>query len=141
MKGRTAMATTATETKTLIALTLPSSRYSAWMARYYVRATLKYHGLDGYAEDAEMVTSELVTNAVVHTDTEAIGLELAHLQDTAALAIVVTDSSPSPPVKRKAASAAERGRGLHVVEALSARWGWRPQGPGKAVYSILTKEA
>jgi anti-sigma regulatory factor (Ser/Thr protein kinase) len=134
------MATTATETTTLIALTLPSSRYSAWMARYYVRATLKYHGLDRYAEDATMVTSELVTNAVVHTDTVVIGLELAHLQDSAALAIVVTDSSPSPPVKRKVAGAAEGGRGLHVVEALSARWGWRPQGPGKAVYSILTRE-
>ena len=38
-------------------------------------------------------------------------------------------------------SDAERGRGLHIVEALSARWGWRPQGPGKAVFAILTREA
>ena len=35
---------------------------------------------------------------------------------------------------------AEHGRGLHVVEALSARWGWTPQDPGKAVFAIFTKE-
>ena len=34
----------------------------------------------------------------------------------------------------------EHGRGLHVVEALSARWGWTPYEPGKAVYAIFTKE-
>jgi anti-sigma regulatory factor (Ser/Thr protein kinase) len=135
------MAITATETKSLIAFTLPSTRYSAWMARYYVRATLKYHDLDGYAADAATVTSELVTNAIIHTDAVAIGLELAHLRDPGALAIVVTDPSPSPPVKRDVDSTAERGRGLRIVEALSARWGWRPQGPGKAVYAILAREA
>ena len=46
---------------------------------------------------------------------------------------------PVPPVKRSPAP--EHGRGLHVVEALSARWGWTPQDPGKAVFAILTREA
>ena len=123
-----------------MAITLPSTRYSAWMARYYVRAALKLHGLDGYAADAATVTSELVTNAIIHTNAEAIGLELGHLQD-GALAIVVTDPSPDPPVKREVSEVAEHGHGLHLVETLSVRWGWEPQYHGKAVYAILTREA
>jgi hypothetical protein len=57
------------------------------------------------------------------------------------LAIVVTDPSPLPPLKRDPGNDTEHGRGLHIVEALSARWGWQPRDPGKAVYAILTGEA
>ena len=63
------------------------------------------------------------------------------LDGPGAVAVVVTDPSPAPPVKRDPAADAEHGRGLHIVEALSARWGWRPQDPGKAVFAILTREA
>ena len=47
---------------------------------------------------------------------------------------------PAPPVKRDPAADVERGRGLLVVEALSARWGWPPHDPGKAVFAIFTRE-
>jgi hypothetical protein len=63
------------------------------------------------------------------------------LEGARALALVVTDPCPLPPVKHDPAKNAEHGRGLHIVEALSARWGWRQQDPGKAVYAILAKEA
>ena len=43
-----------------------------------------------------------------------------------------------PPVKGNPVGDAEHGRGLLVVEALSARWGWTPRNPGKAVFAILT---
>jgi anti-sigma regulatory factor (Ser/Thr protein kinase) len=135
------MATTATETTSLIAFTLPSTPYSVQMARFYVRAALSYHDLGGYAEDAEMVTSEIITNAVEHAGAQTIGLELTSLEGSRAVAIVVTDPSPLPPVKRDPAGDTERGRGLHIVAALSTRWGWRPQGTGKAVFAILTREA
>ena len=36
---------------------------------------------------------------------------------------------------------AVNGRGLHIVEALSVRWGWIPQDPGKAVFAVFTREA
>jgi hypothetical protein len=52
------MATTAAETTSLIAFTLPSTPYSVQMARFYIRAALSYHDLGDYAEDAEMVTSD-----------------------------------------------------------------------------------
>ena len=54
--------------------------------------------------------------------------------------VVVTDPCPLPPVKRHPAAGAEHGRGLLVVEALSARWGWTPRDPGKAVFVIFTRE-
>ena len=96
------MATTATETTTLIALTLPSSRYSAWMARYYVRATLsvpRARRLRRGRRDGHLRTRHQRGR---HTDAVAIGLELtAPARLAAALAIVVTDPSPAPPVKRE----------------------------------------
>jgi anti-sigma regulatory factor (Ser/Thr protein kinase) len=136
------MAITATETTSLIAFTLPSTPYSVQMARFYIRAALSYHNLGDYAEDAEMVASEIVTNAVKHTDAQTIGLELTSLEGSRAVAIVVTDPSPRPPVRRDLVveSESECGRGLDIVAALSARWGWRPHGAGKAVFAILTRK-
>jgi serine/threonine-protein kinase RsbW len=135
------MATTATETTSLIAFTLPSTPYSVQMARFYIRAALGYHDLGDYAEDAETVTSELVTNAIEHAGAPQFNLEVMHLADSGAVAVIVTDLSPQPPVKRDPGIDAERGRGLHIVDALSASWGWRTEERGKAVYAILAREA
>ena len=94
------------------------------MARFHVRAALGFHGLDDYAEDAGIITSKLVTNAVQHVrddGTETIGVTLAR--------------TSNPPAD------GEQGRGLRIVEALSAHWGWRPQDGGKAVFAVLAWEA
>jgi anti-sigma regulatory factor (Ser/Thr protein kinase) len=139
-RERKPMTATATKTTSLIAFTLPSTPYSVQMARFYVRAALSYHDLGDYAGDAEAVTSELVTNAITHAGTPSIGLELMRLEGSGALAVVVTDPSPHPPVMRDAQDSTEHGRGLRIVAALSARWGWTPQDTGKAVYAILTRE-
>lgn len=133
------MATTTKETTALAAFTLPGSPHSARMARFYLRAALAYHGLGGYADDAETVASELIANAVTHAPAPVVTLALTWLQVSGALGIVVTDPSPLPPVKRDLGKDTEHGRGLHIVEALSTRWGWQPRDPGKAVYAILTR--
>jgi anti-sigma regulatory factor (Ser/Thr protein kinase) len=135
------MAVAATETTSLIAFTLPSTPYSVQMARFYIRAALTYHELGDFAEDAEMVTSELVTNAVKHSGALKFGLEITHMADSGAIAVIVTDPSPHAPVERDPSQDNERGRGLSIVEALSASWGWRPQDSGKAVYAILARDA
>lgn len=135
------MAIAMMQTASLVAFTLPSTPYSVQMARFYVRAALSYHHLGDYAEDAQTIASELVTNAITHADASAVGLELTWVEGSGALVIVVTDPCPVPPVKRNPAGDAEHWRGLHLVEALSARWGWRPQDPGKAVFAILTRKA
>jgi anti-sigma regulatory factor (Ser/Thr protein kinase) len=134
------MATTGTETTSLIAIKLPSFRYAPWMARYYVRAALRDHDLGHYSADAATVTSELVTNAIIHTDADRIGLELTCLEGVTEVTIVVTDPCSLPPVMVPVGEDAEHGRGLRIVETLSARWGWTPQGRGKAVFAVLIKE-
>jgi anti-sigma regulatory factor (Ser/Thr protein kinase) len=99
------------------------------------------HDLGCYAEDAETVTSELVTNAIEHAGAPQFNLEVMHLAGSGAVAVIVTDLSPDPPVKRDPAANAEHGRGLHIVDALSASWGWRTEERGKAMYAILAREA
>jgi hypothetical protein len=63
------------------------------------------------------------------------------VHDPGAIAVVVKDSSPYPPVKRQIAADSERGRGLHIVEALSVHWGWSPEDGGKAVFAVLETPA
>ena len=61
------MARTAVEADPrLIAFALPGIPESVPVARLHVRAALGYHGLGEYADDAEIITSELVTNAIQH---------------------------------------------------------------------------
>jgi anti-sigma regulatory factor (Ser/Thr protein kinase) len=120
----------------LVAFTLPRNAFSVHMARFYARAAQKHYNLGGDAGDIEAVTSELVGNAVSHAGGFAVSLTLIHAGGL--LMVAVGDLSPDPPVKRPLDGAAADGRGLHIVEALSARWGWLPQEPGKVVYAAFT---
>jgi anti-sigma regulatory factor (Ser/Thr protein kinase) len=93
-------------------------------------------------QPAQTVTSELVSNALMHAGAQSFGLDLLRLaDDSGAVAVVVTDPCLLPPVQRAPAADAEHGRGLLVVEALSARWGWSPKDPGKTVFAILAAES
>jgi anti-sigma regulatory factor (Ser/Thr protein kinase) len=140
-RERTTMANIAAGTMSLITFTLPSTPYSVQIARFYIRAALTYHDLGDFTEVAEAVASELVTNAVKHAGAPKFGLEVMRLAGSGAVAVIVTDSSPRPPVKRDPSEDIEHGRGLNIVDALSASWGWRAEASGKAVYAILAKEA
>jgi anti-sigma regulatory factor (Ser/Thr protein kinase) len=140
------MASTAVETDPrLITFMLPSIPESVRMARFHVRAALGFHELDAYADDAEIITSELVTNAIQHVcgdGVETIGVTLARARNPEGVTVVVSDSSPTGPVMREMpADNSTQGRGLRIVEALSARWGWHPEGGGKAIFATLAREA
>jgi anti-sigma regulatory factor (Ser/Thr protein kinase) len=137
------MTIAATEIIPLAGFTLPGTPYSVRMARFYVRATLNHHGLAGFADDAETIAAELVSNAVTHAGAQWLSLALASLQDAETVMIVVNDSSPRPPVLRDPPPDEERGRGLRVVDALADRWGWlrQPDDAGKSVYALLSREA
>jgi anti-sigma regulatory factor (Ser/Thr protein kinase) len=137
------MISTAIETNPLIAFVLPRIPESAGVARCHVRVALAYHELGDYA-DAEVITSELVSNAVQHAgmdSTDTIAVTLTRVRNPDAVVLVVADSSPHPPVKRETMACGERGRGLQVVEALSAYWGWNPVDGGKEVFAVLVREA
>jgi anti-sigma regulatory factor (Ser/Thr protein kinase) len=123
----------------LITFTLPSTPYSVQLARFYVRAAMKHHGLEKFTDDAEIIISELVTNSIVHAGGSSVSAEVMYLRGYGAVSIIVSDCSPNPPVLRPVSSEAEHWRGLPLVRALSDRWGWAPQEAGKAVYAILSR--
>ena len=127
----------------LIAFILPSIPESVRIARLHVRTALSLHALADYAEDAEIITSELVANAVQHVrdgGAEMIGVTLARSSNPPTVTVVVSDSSSDGPVPRDPSAGSERGRGLQIVEALSAHWGWRQEEDGKAVFAVLARE-
>jgi anti-sigma regulatory factor (Ser/Thr protein kinase) len=133
------MTTAAAPLTSLITLTLPGTPDSARTARYRTRAALDCRELDGYADDAEAITDELSANAIRHAGAATFGLQVMHMEYVA-VAVIVTDPSPQLPVKLDPSGDSERGRGLLIVDALAAAWGWRLRTGGKAVYAILTKE-
>jgi anti-sigma regulatory factor (Ser/Thr protein kinase) len=128
----------------LIAFMLPGIPESVRVARFHVRAALGFHELGQYADDAAIITSELVTNAIQHAcgdGAEAIGVTLARIGDLEAVAVVVSDCSPQGPVMRRALTGSDSGRGLRIVASLSVHWGWHSELGGKAVFAILAREA
>ena len=139
------MARTATQASPrLTTFALPGIPASVPVARLQVRGTLGSHKLGEYADDAEIITSELVTNAVQHAcanGTQTIGVTLTQAGSPAAVTVAVSDCSPRGPVKRDTPTNGEQGRGLQIVEALSAHWGWRCGGSGKVVFAVLAREA
>jgi anti-sigma regulatory factor (Ser/Thr protein kinase) len=127
----------------LIAFAVPAIPESVPAARLRVRTALGFHGLDEYA-DAEIVTSELVTNAMQHAcgnGNETIRITLERTWNPATLTIVVSDSSPQGPIRRDPPAGSLQGRGLQIVEALAVRWGWHQHDGGKAVFAVLAAEA
>jgi anti-sigma regulatory factor (Ser/Thr protein kinase) len=138
------MPDTAIDVDVMISFVLLNDPEQVGITRCLVRAALEHRGLGDYAADAAVIASELVTNAIQHaagTDPDdTIGVTLMRVWEGEAVAVVVTDSSFVPPTKRKTTTGSERGRGLHVVEALSVHWDWNHQDGGKAVFAILAKE-
>jgi sulfatase maturation enzyme AslB (radical SAM superfamily) len=103
---------------------------AAGQARSHLRTTLAAWGLDEITTEAELVISELVTNAVQASSQApgrppSIGVSLA--VTPAVLTIEVLDRAPGTPVLLSAGGNDEGGRGLSIVEELTGgRWGSRP---------------
>ena len=128
----------------LLAFVLPGIPESVRVARYRVRAALGFHHLDLYASDAEIITSELVTNVIQHAcsdGADTVGVTLVRARNPEAVTVIVSDSSPERPAMRETPAGSERGRGLRIVEALSAHWGWYPEEGGKAIFATIAKGA
>jgi anti-sigma regulatory factor (Ser/Thr protein kinase) len=103
-------------------------------ARSFVAMTLRRWDLEALVVDAELMTSELVTNAVLHARTD-VTVSVAVADGTAEIG--VTDASPLPPAPRWAAASAEGGRGLRLVDRVAAEWGVAFLGTGKQVWCRL----
>jgi anti-sigma regulatory factor (Ser/Thr protein kinase) len=121
-------------------------------ARAHARAVLAGWGLADLTEACELVVSELATNAVqagigptgglLYVNGRMPVVRVCLFSDGLRLLIEVWDQAMGFPALRRAASDAEAGRGLHLVDALTGgRWGWQPgQGPARVVWAELTSE-
>lgn len=117
-------------------LELPATPAAASVARLFVRCLCEEWGVGSVADVAELLSSELVTNAVVHARS-AIELEAA--RSTVDLRIDVRDAGPGtvdaevlPPP-----SESEGGRGLSIVATLADDWGVESAARGKSVWFRL----
>ncbi|WP_251095588.1 SpoIIE family protein phosphatase [Streptomyces sp. Caat 7-52] len=100
-------------------------------ARRLVRERLLDWGLSQAVETAELLVSEVVTNAVRHAEGDRIGLRVVR---TDALLFEVTDDEPALPAMITAGPGDESGRGLRVVSRLAREWGASAAGHRKTVW-------
>jgi hypothetical protein len=112
-------------------------------ARLHTRNVVAEWDMPGAADTAELLISELVTNAIAETSRiPGSGTGTISMRLTAGIGMVlieVFDSSRRAPERRHAQFDAENGRGLLLVDTLSARWGACPiPGRGKIVWCIVS---
>jgi serine/threonine-protein kinase RsbW len=109
---------------------------SAPRARRLVEAVLQTWDVPHLAEAALVVVTELVANAAYHARAESIRVTVTRL-DERAVRVAVVDKSRALPHLRPASPGEEHGRGLVLVEAMSARWGVDTLPWGKRVWAEL----
>lgn len=111
-------------------------------ARHHARQTLREWCLAGLADNVELAVAELVTNAVAASRCLdwPFPVRLWLLADPTSVLIVVWDANPQPPRQMDPADDAESGRGLVIVDAISARWDWYdlPGVGGKVIRALIT---
>ncbi|WEO94364.1 SpoIIE family protein phosphatase [Streptomyces sp. FXJ1.172] len=120
---------------------LPAGHVAEWQldpdprevarARRLVRAQLLDWGLAQAVDTAELLVSEVVTNAVRHAVSERVGLRVIL---AGALLFEVTDDEPALPVMLGTDPYDEAGRGLRVVSRLAREWGATATGHRKTVW-------
>ncbi|TXS26290.1 ATP-binding protein [Streptomyces sp. adm13(2018)] len=120
--------------------TLPRDARTAAVARRLVRTALTLWGLDSLAEDATLVMTELVSNAVDHSRLPSIRVIVSR-PSANAVRVGVVDRSRALPILRTDSDGDEpRGRGLLLIDTLTDDWGTELYRWGKQVWAELKKE-
>jgi two-component sensor histidine kinase len=115
---------------------LEPSGFAPAQARRVVREVVAPLVPADMAHTAELLVSELVTNAITH------GRGMVRLSIDCAdhsLSVAVSDDEPAPPLVQQEQALSIGGRGLRMVETLAGAWGVRREDetPGKAVWFRL----
>jgi len=115
---------------------LPDSVQAPATARTFLRGAACSTHHAQVLDEAELLVSELATNAVLHgappitVRVECDGSDGLHVS--------VTDGDPEPPLPREAGPEDGSGRGIRLVDVISDRWGVHPHpGDGKEVWFQL----
>jgi len=116
---------------------LPNSPAAPMIAREVARDACAQWRLRALRDDALLVVSELVENAVRHAHSASVlRIELR----AGALSIAVRDDDPAPAVLLPASPDAGGHRGLELIDRLSIRWGNAPSSDGgKIVWAVLAR--
>ncbi|WP_433891179.1 ATP-binding protein [Streptomyces sp. CA-111067] len=144
---------TAPTTLCVSRIQLSATPTAVGMSRAFVRQMLRTWQLADFTDSAELIVSELVTNAVRATGSaepcpkwqsvtadHVIGVQLRLLHGS--LFIEVWDRGDGRPAVPEQSDDAECGRGLFLVRAVSEKWGvHRPDTGGKVVWAKLTPES
>ncbi|MEV3919839.1 ATP-binding protein [Actinomadura coerulea] len=115
-------------------LTLPAERESVPAARRFSRSVSTASGAGHVADDAEVLVSELVTNAVRHAPAAGGALSLRLLRAGTRLRIEVHDQSAAVPTARPVDLMEETGRGWFLVAVMADGHGTEHTASGKAVW-------
>ena len=119
-------------------LTLDGSLTSARDARAFTSELLARWGVEDLADDVLLVVTELVNNAVTHALSDCV---LRISISPVSVRIEVTDQGAGAPDPLPPSTTRNHGRGLHLVDALTAAWGFEsmPEGHGKTVWAELLR--
>ena len=117
---------------------LPPRPSSVGEARRLVHETLIRAGRGDLIETAELLVSEVVTNALVHTGTP---IDVSVLVEADGLRVEVGDGSSNLPSPRGYAPTAGTGRGLMLLEQMVDDWGVSPSARGKTVWFRLAQDS
>jgi DNA-binding NarL/FixJ family response regulator len=137
------LATVAEQRSGEFSIRLARNYASVQTARRFVRHALHMWNADDEVDDAVIVVSELVTNAIAHAHT---GCELRISRDGgdhadspgAILRVEVNDRGAQIPDVQTLTETREHGRGLHIVAALTKAWGVDTEPDGsKTVWAEL----
>lgn len=115
---------------------LPAKPQSVKVARRLVHSCLPEWLHDLQRDIVVLLTSELVTNAVIHGGPHAAGAELG-LEVTltaGGVRVEVSDGGAGVPAVDGTGRDGLSGRGLLMVQALARQWGVRPELAGKSVW-------
>jgi CheY-like chemotaxis protein/anti-sigma regulatory factor (Ser/Thr protein kinase) len=125
----------ATHTPDRALLELPHDVLAAREARALVADLLRTWGYDELVDDAQLVVSELVTNAVAHTSSNCA---VVVNRSGGGVRIEVRDEGAGIPDPQVPSDSAEGGRRLMIVSALATAWGVDTEPPTKTVWVELT---
>jgi anti-sigma regulatory factor (Ser/Thr protein kinase) len=119
------------------AFTVSPVPLSAPATRRWVRQMLHRWHLTQLSERAEVLVSELVTNAIRHADTGGAPITTLMIYTAGTLRIEVRDRDAANLPIRRPPSHEGQGHGLRIVEAYAHRWNVRPTDRGKIVWAEL----
>jgi anti-sigma regulatory factor (Ser/Thr protein kinase) len=128
-------------TAILGSLTIPGRADKVFGARAFITRTLAAtsRGRRVDSDAATLLTSELVTNAILHTasgtDDGTVTIVVVDVPDGVLIEVVDDGSASTPVVKGELLSA--DGHGLYLVQQLAAQWGYLRDPAGTTVWFHL----